>query len=239
MSNSPKEKKITVKFFLNQALEPVRDERGRKLYPLYLQVTYNRKNMQCKSRYGLFYKTLKEVPSELMAFEEKLLKKIVRYEAIGNEEGYELKGLKRKYDLYSTSVYQALETYLKPKLRLAVLKIGGELAHVLDFSQPRISTGLLYQAANLLFPKFDSTMPQRLRDDLQSYNLYESLNNQPVLSYDFPGVIDWVEGSYKAAVMSLPVLKTDNDNAKKVGRLIDDAVKEALKALGTSSSEYR
>ncbi len=100
--SSPKEKKITVKFFLNQALEPATGERGRKLYPLYLQITYNRKNMQFKSRYGLFYKNLKEVSAELMTFEVKLLTKIIRYEATGN--GYELKGLKRKYDLYSNSV---------------------------------------------------------------------------------------------------------------------------------------
>ncbi len=234
MSSSPKEKKITVKFFLNQTLEPATGERGKKLYPLYIQVTYNRKNTQFKSRYSLFYKNLKEVPTELTAFEEKLLTNIIRYEAKGNEEGYELKGLKRKYDVYSLSVYQALEAYLKPKLRLAVLKRGSELAHVLDFTQPRIPTRLLHQAANLLFHQFDNGLPQKLRNDLETYQFFQSLNKEPVLSYDFPTIIDWLEGSYKAVVMNLPALKAAHDNAKKVVRLIEDAVKEALKALERS-----
>lgn len=235
MSSAQKEKKITVKFFLNHALEPAKGEKGKKLYPLYLQVTYNRKNMQFKSRYSLFYKTLKEVPVELMTFEEKLITKIIRYEAKGNEEGYELKGLKRKYDLYSLSIHQALESYLKPKLRVAVLKAGGELAQVLDFNQPRIPTRLLYEAAILLFPQFDSAMPQKLKDDLQTYQLFQNLINEPVLTYDFPAIIDWLEGSYKTALMSLAAFNVNAYNTRSVMKLIDDAVKEALKALETST----
>ena len=234
MNSSLKEKKITVKFFLNQALEPASDERGMKLYPLYFQVTYNRKNMQAKSRYGLFYKHLKEVPAELTAFEEKVLTKIIRYEAEGKEESYELKGLKRKYDLYSVSVYQALEAYLKPQLRMAVLKIGGQLATVLDFTQAKVSTCLLHEAATLLFPQFDSSLPHKLRDDLQTYNIFQNLNKEPVLSYNFPTIIDWLDGSYKAELILLPALKGNPDGAKKVVKLIDDAVKEALKAFDTN-----
>jgi hypothetical protein len=235
MNSSPKEKKITVKFFLNQALEPTTDERGMKLYPLYFQVTYNRKNMQAKSRYGLFYKHLKEVPAALTAFEEKVLTKIIRYEAKEKGEGYELKGLKGKYDLYSVSVYQALEAYLKPQLRMAVLKIGGELASVLDFTQARVSISLLHEAATLLFPQFDSSLPQKLRHDLQTYNIFHNLNKEPVLSYNFPTIIDWLDESYKAELMLLPALKDNPDGAKKVVRLIDDAVAEAIKALETTS----
>jgi len=233
MNSSQKQKKITVKFFLNQALEPVTGERGRKLYPLYLQVTFNRKNMQLKSRYGLFYRDLKEVPAELMLFEEKLITKIIRFEATGNEEGYELKGLKRKYDQYSLSIHQALESYLKPKLRLAVLKTGRELAQVLDFNQPRIPTRLLYEAATLLFPQFESRLPQTLRDDLQIYRLFQDLNNEPVLSYDFPTIIDWLEGSYKADLLLTAGLngKENKDSLKKITSLIDNAVKECLKSL--------
>lgn len=234
MNSSSKEKKITVKFFLNQALEPASDDRGMKLYPLYFQVTYNRKNMQAKSRYGLFYRHLKEVPAELTAFEEKVLAKIIRYEAKEKGEDYELKGLKRKYDLYSVSVYQALEAYLKPQLRRAVLKIGGELATVLDFTQARIPVSLLHKAATLLFPQFNSSLPQRLREDLQTYNIFQNLNKEPVLSYNFPTIIDWLDGSYKAELMLLPALQNNPDGAKKVVKLIDDAVAEALKALDTN-----
>lgn len=56
-----KEKKITIKFYLNKLLEPVMDNEGGKNYPLYIQVTYNRRNMQFKSKYGMYYATLDEV----------------------------------------------------------------------------------------------------------------------------------------------------------------------------------
>lgn len=231
MNSSPKEKKITVKFFLNQALEPARDEKGKKLYPLYFQVTYNRMNQQAKSRYGLFYKNLQEVPNDLMAFEEKLLTKIIRYEAKENEESYELKGLKRKYEVYSLSVHQALETYLKPKLRLAVLKCGGEVAQVLDFTQPRIPVRLLLEAARLLFPSLDSCFSQKLREELNAYTIFQSLVTQPVLSYDFSTLIDWLDGSYRAEITSSSIIQAQADDAKKVAKLIDATVNEALKAL--------
>ena len=56
-----KEKKITVKFFLNRKVEPATGDKGEKYYPLYLMITYNRKNMQFRSKYGMFYSDLNEV----------------------------------------------------------------------------------------------------------------------------------------------------------------------------------
>lgn len=234
MSASKKEKKITVKFFLNHAVEAARGEKGQKLYPLYIQVTYNRKNMQFRSKYGLFYKNLKEVPSELMSFEEKVLTTLIRHEAKESVADYELKGLKRKYEVYSTSVYQTLEEHLKPRLRLAILKTGSELINVLNFYQSQVTVALLYEAATLLFPNFERSIPQKLKDDIDAYTLYRNLYPAPVLSFDFPTLIDWMEGGHKSEVAKLVgVSKKGNPLiGKKVTTLINQAVDERLKSLG-------
>ncbi len=133
-----KEKKITIKFFLNKLLEAATGDKGEKYYPLYIQVTYNRKNMQLKSKYGEYYKDIKEVRKELMQFEEMMLTKVIRYESTHTSSDYDLKGLKHKYEIYSGSVSQALEHYLKPKLRLAILRTNNELVHVFNFHKSEL-----------------------------------------------------------------------------------------------------
>jgi len=114
MDTLKKGKKITVKFFLNRLLEAATNDKGQESYPLYIQVTYNRKNMQLKSKYSEYYYDLSEVKPGLMEFEEKVLRKIVTHEAGETKGEYDLKGLKRKYEVYSMSVHQAVEEYLKP-----------------------------------------------------------------------------------------------------------------------------
>lgn len=232
MQAGKKEKKITVKFFLNHLVEPVTGEKRQKYYPLYIQITYNRKNMQFRSKYGLYYRNLKEVKPELMSFEEKVLAKIIRQETKGKDD-YDLKGLKRKYELYSTSLSQSLEEYLKPRLRTAILKTGSELSSVINFEQPQVKTALIYEAACLLFPNFTNLLTQKLKDDLEAYAYYHQLNKEPVLSFNFPTLIDWIEGSYKADFTQLlnKKYKEHPEIIKKVTAVIDQAVKESLHDL--------
>ncbi len=234
MNSLQKQKKITVKFFLNEALEPVTGEKGQKQYPLYVQVTYNRKNMQFRSKYGLSYKNLKEVPSGLMVFEEKVLAKIIRHEVNESSVEYELKGLKRKYDVYSTSVYQMIEEHLKPRLRLAILKTGSEIVNVLNFYQSQATVALLYEAATILFPGFERNLLQKLKDDLEAYSLYRKLNPEPVLAFDFPTIIDWIEGSHITELVGLAGASMTRNllSMKRVTSLLNQAANERLKTLG-------
>lgn len=229
-----REKKITVKFFLNEAVDPVKGEAGKRYYPLYVQVTYNRKNMQFKSRYSEYYEHLKDVNPTLLAFEERVIRGIILYEAGKVKGEYDLKGLKKKYDVYSISILEVLECYLKPKLRLAVLKTGNELSKVLKFSDTNATVDLLYKAANLLFKDFDLGLSDKIKEELKAYHYYRRLYH-PVLSYDFPTLIDWMDGSHKEQLEKKlsTTLKGKPELVKSVKGVIDHAAKEKLKELNT------
>ena len=229
-----KQKKITVKFFLNEAVEPVKGEGWKRYYPLYVQVTYNRKNMQFKAKYSEYYKDLEEVKQSLLDFEERAIKSIVSHEAAKTKGEYDLKGLKKKYDVYSTSILEALEHYLKPKLRLAILKTGNELSKVLNFNDANVTVDLLHKAANLLFKDFDFSLPDKLKEELKAYGHYQKPYT-PVLSYDFPTLIDWLDGCHKDELEKKlsTTLKGKPEMIKSIKALIDHAVKEKLKELET------
>jgi hypothetical protein len=229
---SPKQKKITVKFFLNEAVYPVKGETRKKYYPLYVQVTYNRKNMQFKSRYSDYYENLKEVKPSLLDFDERVIKSIVSHEAGKAKGEYDLKGLKKKYELYSTSVLEALEHYLKPRLRLSVFNTGNELSKVLNFNDASATVSILYKAAVLLFKDFETNLPDKLKEELKAYEQYQKLY-RPVLSYNFPTLIDWLDGTHKEELEKKlnTTLKLKPEMIKSIKTLIDHAAKQKLKEL--------
>ena len=230
-----KDKKITVKFFLNKLLDAATGDKGQKYYPLYIQVTYNRKNMQLKSMYGEYYEKIEEVKKGLMEFEERMLCKVIRYESSQIKGNYDLKGLKRKYEVYSGSVAEALENYLKPKLRLTVLKTKDWLVPVLNFNDSRATVSKLYQAARKLFPDLERFMNVKLHEELQAYSYYKPLYPDIFLDYTFPTIIEWVEGSYKKELEAKlkATYKTKPEIIKKVMTLIEQAVSKNLEQLGT------
>jgi len=234
MQESRREKKITVKFFLNEAVEPVKGEGKKQYYPLYVQVTYRRKNMQFRSKYGEYYASLDEVKPSLIRFEEKAIKSIVTYEARKEKGEYDLKGLKRKYELYSLSILEVLEQYLKPKLRLASLKTGSELAGVLNFGDPNVTVGQLYEAARLLFQGFEDTLSEKLKEELESYAVYQKME-RPVLAYNFLTLIEWADGSCKQRLEETlaKAFKGNSNTVTGVKTLLDHAVKAKLKDLDT------
>lgn len=233
MQIAKREKKITVKFFLNEAVEPIMGESKKKHYPLYVQVTYNRKNMQFKSKYSEYYERLDEVKPSLLRFEERVIKSIVSYEAANLKGEYDLKGLKKKYEVYSNSILEVLEHYLKPKLRLAVFKPGSELSMVLNFTDANVTVNMLYKAAQLLFKDFDSYFPDTVKEELEAYNHYQKFY-RPVLAYNFPTLIDWVDGSYRRELEKKldDAFKNKPELIKAINALIDHSVKEKLKELG-------
>jgi len=232
MQGIKREKKITVKFFLNEAVEPVTGEGKKKYYPLYVQVTYDRKNMQFKSKYGEHYSSLEEVKPALMQFEERVIKNIISYEANKEKGEYNLKGLKRKYEVYSISILEVLEGYLKPKLRLAILKTGNELTNVLNFNDHSATTWLLYEAARLLFKNLEESLSEKLTLELQAYHQYQMLQ-RPMLNYNFPTIIEWTNGSYKGELEKKLMIKfkTKPQVIRDIKALIDQSVKEKTKEL--------
>lgn len=240
LSEQHKQKKITVSFYLNRKLNPTgvtTNEKGKNvnMYPLYLTVTYNRKSTQLKSNYGLSYANEKDVEDGLTDFEERVIAKIIRNDASLQSEGeeYDMKGLKEKYETFAISLYTYLEIYLKPRLRLEILKTNDELLKALDLSKGvgKNSVLLLFRAAEKLFDNFLEKMDSGLMEDIKTYE-----RMMPLLrcdNYEFPTLIDWIDGSIREEFGTL-FPNGDSKSAESIDRsmkLVGDAVMKMIKNM--------
>ena len=165
---------------------------------------------------------------------EKMLCKIIRYESSLVSGDYNMKGLKHKYEIYSCSLSEALENYLKPKLRLSVLKTKDILVPVLNFNESRATVGKLYMAARKLFGDLERYMNVKLHEELRAYTYYKSLYPEIFLDYSFPTVIEWVEGSHKKELETKlgATYKNKPEVVKMVLSLVEEAVSYELRKLG-------
>lgn len=129
---SPKQKKITFKYFFDDRIKP----KEGKFYPLYLQITFNRKNIQLKevthdglaiywtkeeledfndgnyNRHGHFGGTAQEVK-----FNENILERIIREGYKKHGDKFSLKSIKDKLKFFRTSVAQAMEQAILADLK--------------------------------------------------------------------------------------------------------------------------
>jgi hypothetical protein len=206
-----KQKKIAIRFFLHKSLEPKLahlEGKNRKTYPLYIYVTYARKNMQFKSSHSMWYWDMEHVEKlspGLIDREIKLINQIIRYEAAQLQEGdeYEMKGFKERYGFYSVSIRDAVEKYLKAKLKFEIKRTNSPLWNVLDFNPEAglIRVCSLYEAAQKLYTNLFEKMLVTVKQELDLYEKTESLLTATD-RHDFPSLIDWFDGSFRSKLSS-------------------------------------
>ncbi len=229
------QKKITIKPFLNQNLIPeCSDSSGKNLYPLYIQITYDRKNTQIRSKYGMYYETLNDPGLfNLIAFESNILQKIIQFETSHSDSDYDLKGLKNKYTAYSTSVHYAVSEYLKVKLKAAIKRTNNELMHVLKFDGHKSNFDNMYKASQLLFPNLEEKITSEFKKEIEAFHLMHKLHPIGSGEYSFAALIDWKDNSFKSK-FEASLNKELKQNKKQVSEtlaIIDKIVAESLKSI--------
>lgn len=198
-----KPKKITVKFFLNTFLKDIALPNGKMGRPLYVQITYERKNTQIKCSYAGYYESYEVVKKEhgnILAFEDKLLRKSVQYELDKYGLDFQLHGLGKKYDTYSQGIHHIFDNYMKMRLR-DVLQRHAQPNHffkILHIDRPTVDFFLLYEVSQRLFDNFEKIINPVLAEEIAIHKIYydfyaETLKNEV---FDFPTVIDWLDGSH-------------------------------------------
>ena len=230
-----KQKKITIKPFLNQKLEPeCSDQDGKTLYPLYIQVTYDRKNTQIRSKYGTYYDDLNDTMLlNLKEFESKILYKVIEYETRDINRPYDLKGLKNKYDVYSMSIHIVMDDYLKWKLEKALQRTNSELMFVLKYEGFKCNFENLYKAAQLLFKNLAEFIPADFKQEIKAFTLLSKLQPLSRREYDFPTVIDWKDESFKSLFEKKLSKELNNKRAvtemiKITDKIINDRLKNII-----------
>jgi hypothetical protein len=198
-----KPKKITVKFFLNKFLQAIALENGKMGYPLYTQITYERKNTQIKCSYGGYYdsyEAMKRTHEPMLAFEDKLLRKSVSYEVQKYGDEFQLRGLGRKYDTYSQSIHHIFDNYMKMRLREVLQKQAtpNHFFDVLQIDRPFVKFFLLYEASQRLFDNLQNVINPILQEEIAIYTTYHNFYATELNStnLEFPTVIDWLDGSH-------------------------------------------
>lgn len=237
--NTSKPKKITVRFFLQKKVQP----HAVLGYPLYIYLTYNRKNMQFKSLYGKYYAEMKDVNKGIMDFEKKRVEKIIRYETslLSNQDKYEMKGLKDKYKIYATSIHKVMEHFLKPKLKIAIDNNGNDLFRALNLDiLGHDNTVLrLYRIAGMISNNFLTNLDKTLFEEIKMYKKFSKLLHA-TYEFRFSTVIDWLNGSYKKQLNILlsKQIKGNPEMISNINNLISKAVDDKLKEIEKIDQKY-
>jgi len=209
------------------------DSNGKTLYPLYLQITYNRKNTQIRSKYGFYYESLND--SELrsiLLFECSLAEKLVRCEINNTNKEYSLAGLGTRYEVYATSIGIVIGDYLKGKMPFELKRMNSTFSDILNFQNERKYFEDFYNASILLFKDFDKKISKEFKHEVSIYQLYRDFEPISISKYNFPTIIDWMCGDYKQQFEQKlrRVLKIDSKVNEAI-EFIDQLIKNRLSTI--------
>ena len=226
-----KSKKISIKPFLNKKLIPeCSDSDGKDLYPLYLQITYNRKNTQIRSKYGMYYANLDHPEvKNILLFECPLAEKFVRYEINNTKKEYSLAGFGGRYEVYATSIAIVIGDYLKEKLKFELKRTNSPFYDILNFKNKRKPFEIFYNASLLLFEDLDKKISKEFKQEISLYQLYKDFEPVILNKYNFSTIIDWIYGDYKQQFEhKLRRILKNNSKVDETIEFIDQLIKERL-----------
>jgi len=150
MRQSRKKKKITVKYILNNKINPIVED-GVEKYPLYIQVIYNKQNTKFPAfsfttsyRSGLYcsIEKFEEKFNGKSVFEERIIRNIIErsVESSSNpDKDFSLKGFSNRLELWSTS-YSSIFT--KSLTRVIFHELGNALSYneYIEYEQRYLDT---------------------------------------------------------------------------------------------------
>lgn len=232
-----KPKKVTIKFFLNKALQPMVEGREKR-YPLYMLITYKRRNTTLRSQYGGYYKDLKEVDKlhypGLLAFEEKVIRKTISYEQSIQADAFDMKGIYKKYEFYCVGIHVTLTNFLKNALRNVLLRLEPyEYARALNFSDPEVEFETLLTITKKVYKNLSDLLPKDFGEQLEIYQVFNKLYRGSFYQYAFPAVIEWLDKS-TVEDYSQKLAVTYKNNPRMIEKslaFIDQVVKSSITGL--------
>ncbi|TAH28275.1 MAG: hypothetical protein EAZ06_10660 [Cytophagales bacterium] len=222
-----KPKKITIKFFLNLNLQPIKINTNEEGYPLYMQITYDRKNTQIKCRYGAFYTNIdavKKNENALLNFEEYLLRRVATYELEKLELAFQLKGLGNTYDAYSLSIYRLFNSYLKMRIKSVLRQAKPkEFLEIFNLDKPNTAFEIIMKASERLFDNFNALLEQEIKEEIQLFEIYKEICKDILIKneYKFPIIMDWLDGSHQAFITKKIKDKQNIDFSNKEAKIIE------------------
>ncbi|MFN0049034.1 MAG: hypothetical protein ACKVOU_07940 [Cytophagales bacterium] len=189
--------KITIKPFVNKNLTPL--EASSK-YPLYFQITFQRRNTQVKSHFNTFLETVEGIRGDefdILKFEMEILEKTVFHEYKKAGKAFTLHGIKEKYELNILSLTDVFEGHLKKKLLKAIKYCHSEFLPIIKFDGFEVTFTLLFKASKLLIDNFTKTLPSDFKEEIEAYQNFVLINKTKLKSCEYACVIDWQQFEYQ------------------------------------------
>ncbi|MDX2197230.1 MAG: hypothetical protein NW207_12520 [Cytophagales bacterium] len=214
--------KITIKPYLNTTLQP-KEVKGKykyfdRKYPLYYQITFERKNTQIKSHYNMYFGDLQDVYNEepgLIEFESEILTHIICYEKVISSGTFELSGIKLKYEKYLTPINNILEEYFKKKLVKAASQCYSEYRYVLRFDSFDVRFTTLFGACEKLFPEIKQLLGTQFGKEYADYRTYLAALDKDDEPYSYLSLIHWHMNDYKTQLYHNLLIKMGTQNEAK------------------------
>jgi len=226
-----KQKKITVKPFVNKNLASQDTDYK---YPLYFQITFERRNTQVKSHFSTLLSSLgglKAEDAEKIKFESSILERTVAYEQSKSGSSFTLHGIKERYELYAIALDEVFEIHLKKKLLKAIKYSNSEFLPVLKFEGFEVTFSLLFKASKLLVDNFVKTLPIEFREEIEAYQKYHTLRKLNPWYFRYDCIMDWVDSDYKTELQAqiANYFSEKPIAAEKIIAILHEMVEERLK----------
>ncbi len=188
--------KINVRHFINKNLKPYwspasgySDE-----YPLYLQITFARKNTQIKSHFDNFYTSIEaafDAHKPLLNLESNWIERIIAYEYKTKGKDFDLKGFGQRYPIYSARIPSIIDKELKKKFTEALIKTETEFRNLLIPKDQLVSIITYYKAAfiltkNMIDKNITIDFKKQIEAAGEYFERYWDEKNGPIL-------IDWLD----------------------------------------------
>ena len=180
--------KINVRHFINKNLKPYwspysgySDE-----YPLYVQITFARKNTQIKSHFDNFYTSIDVALTEhkhILDLESNWLERIIAYEYETKGKDFNLKGFGQRYPVYSAAIPVIIDKELKKKFTEALINTESEFRNLLLPKDQHVSIITYHKAACILTKnKIDKNISMDFKKQIEAageyFELYWDEKNQ-------------------------------------------------------------
>lgn len=200
-----KQYRITYKIFPNKRLKKV-SFHNESTYPLYIQITYRRRNLVFKSYYfDLFSKERygknenRKAPKleDIIDFDKKVLDHLINH----SRSDSTIEQLQEKYYFYSLDLCTSSEETFNINLFLLLSEMGtGAFARACAVgSESQLLYDVIQDMAKVLKPDlYENLMDQMLRMGQFYYHLYSFVLEYQKYPYLFLSVLDWETGTTKA-----------------------------------------
>ena len=221
-------KSYSIKHVLNKNLKPVVDpvDTGIKLYPVYVQLIYKRKNYLFKSIVTSYYGNLNSSGKrdrDLIAFECDFLRSIIDFEITEKKEEFDVPRFAFKYEKYRRSIVSEAERLLIGEIEYLIRSGKSKFQDIFNYQYKSEKFHLLLEATRILVPEFRENIEFR-RCELakifwEHYN--DAFPRKEKHGLIFPTLYDWLSKRHKKIMHDFIESAFKGDDASLLSEYLD------------------